>query len=144
MEVSNDDIARLSPLIWRHLDFLGRYDFSLPEPLSTADSGRSGTLVPHRTFEYPYATFLFRSAARAISRVYWRAPQFCWRLPKVGDSFGHANLRTDFLRSSGDVGVCETPGPSWAAGLGANAALSPQPPEAVWRRPGTLRKYIRL
>jgi TnpA family transposase len=31
MAVSNDDIAHLSPLIWRHLNFLGRYDFSLPD-----------------------------------------------------------------------------------------------------------------
>ena len=30
-EVQNDDIAHLSPLIWRHLNFLGRYDFSLPD-----------------------------------------------------------------------------------------------------------------
>ena len=29
--VSNGDIAHLSPLIWRHLNFLGRYDFSLPD-----------------------------------------------------------------------------------------------------------------
>jgi hypothetical protein len=32
MDVSNDDIAHLSPLIWRHLNFLGRYDFSHPTP----------------------------------------------------------------------------------------------------------------
>ena len=31
MDVSNDDIAHLSPLIWRHLNFFGRYDFSLPD-----------------------------------------------------------------------------------------------------------------
>jgi len=31
MDVRNDDLAHLSPLIWRHLNFLGRYDFSLPE-----------------------------------------------------------------------------------------------------------------
>jgi len=31
MDVSNDDIAHLSPLIWRHLNFLGRYDLSLPD-----------------------------------------------------------------------------------------------------------------
>ena len=31
MEVSNDDIAHLSPLIWRHLSFLGQYGFSLPD-----------------------------------------------------------------------------------------------------------------
>lgn len=31
MDVSNDDVAHLTPLIWRHLNFLGRYDFSLPD-----------------------------------------------------------------------------------------------------------------
>jgi TnpA family transposase len=31
MDVRNDDITHLSPLIWRHLNFLGRYDFSLPD-----------------------------------------------------------------------------------------------------------------
>jgi TnpA family transposase len=31
LDVQNDDIAHLSPLIWRHLNFLGRYDFSLPD-----------------------------------------------------------------------------------------------------------------
>lgn len=31
MDVSNDDIAHLSSLIWRHFNFLGRYDFSLPD-----------------------------------------------------------------------------------------------------------------
>jgi TnpA family transposase len=31
MDVSNDDILHLTPLIWRHLNFLGRYDFSLPD-----------------------------------------------------------------------------------------------------------------
>ncbi len=31
MDVSDEDIAHLSPLSWRHLNFLGRYDFSLPD-----------------------------------------------------------------------------------------------------------------
>lgn len=37
MDVSNDDIARLSPLIWRHLNFLGRYDFLLPDTIINGD-----------------------------------------------------------------------------------------------------------
>ncbi len=41
-EVRNDDLAHLSPLIWRHLNFLGRYDFSLP------DTVRNGGLRPLR------------------------------------------------------------------------------------------------
>ena len=31
LDVRDDDLAHLSPLIWRHLNFLGRYDFSLPD-----------------------------------------------------------------------------------------------------------------
>lgn len=31
MDIHNEDISHLSPLIWRHLNFLGRYDFSLPD-----------------------------------------------------------------------------------------------------------------
>jgi hypothetical protein len=31
MDVRDDDIAHLTPLIWRHLNFLERYDFSLPD-----------------------------------------------------------------------------------------------------------------
>ena len=31
MDVRDHDLAHLSPLIWRHLNFLGRYDFSLPD-----------------------------------------------------------------------------------------------------------------
>lgn len=42
MEVHPDDLIHLSPLIWRHLNFLGRYDFSLP------DTVRNGGLRPLR------------------------------------------------------------------------------------------------
>ena len=31
MEVLDNDVSHLSPLIWRHLNFLRRYDFSLPD-----------------------------------------------------------------------------------------------------------------
>ena len=41
-DIRNDDLAHLSPLIWRHLNFLGRYDFSLP------DTVRNGGLRPLR------------------------------------------------------------------------------------------------
>ena len=36
------DLAYLAPLIWRHLDFLGRYDFSL------SDTVLNGELTPLR------------------------------------------------------------------------------------------------
>jgi hypothetical protein len=41
--ISEADIARLSPLGFDHLNFLGRYSFSLPEYL------RNGALRPLRT-----------------------------------------------------------------------------------------------
>ena len=37
MDIRDDDIAHLSPLIWRHLNFLGRYDFSLPDAVMNGD-----------------------------------------------------------------------------------------------------------
>ncbi len=36
MDVRDDDIAHISPLIWRHLNFLGRYNFSLPDTVMKA------------------------------------------------------------------------------------------------------------
>ena len=42
MDVRDEDLSHLSPLIWRHLNFLGRYDFSLP------DTVRNGGLRPLR------------------------------------------------------------------------------------------------
>jgi TnpA family transposase len=34
MIINPDDIARLSPILWRHINFLGRYDISLPESVA--------------------------------------------------------------------------------------------------------------
>jgi hypothetical protein len=44
--IEDADLARLSPLIWRHINFLGRYNFAVPEvvaagglrPLSSSSS----------------------------------------------------------------------------------------------------------
>ena len=36
-KLSPDDLARLSPLTWRHINFLGRYDFSVPEPVARGE-----------------------------------------------------------------------------------------------------------
>ena len=33
----NADIAHLSPLTWRHINFLGRYDFALPKSVANGD-----------------------------------------------------------------------------------------------------------
>jgi TnpA family transposase len=35
--VEEANIARLSPLAWRHINFLGRYDFSVPEPVARGE-----------------------------------------------------------------------------------------------------------
>ena len=35
--IEDADIARLSPLTWRHINFLGRYDFSVPEPVARGE-----------------------------------------------------------------------------------------------------------
>jgi TnpA family transposase len=35
--IQDADIARLSALTWRHINFLGRYDFSVPEPVARGE-----------------------------------------------------------------------------------------------------------
>jgi hypothetical protein len=50
MEVQNDDIAHLSPLIWRHLNFLGRYDFSLPD--TVLNGGLRPPRNPNSSWDY--------------------------------------------------------------------------------------------
>ena len=35
--IEDADVARLSPLIWRHINFLGRYSFHLPEAVALGD-----------------------------------------------------------------------------------------------------------
>lgn len=35
--VQEANIARLSPLTWQHINFLGRYDFSVPEPVARGE-----------------------------------------------------------------------------------------------------------
>jgi hypothetical protein len=36
-EVHSEDIARLSPLVYEHINVLGRYAFSLPEAVSRGE-----------------------------------------------------------------------------------------------------------
>jgi Tn3 transposase DDE domain len=36
-EVRSEDIARLSPLVYEHINVLGRYAFSLPEAVSRGE-----------------------------------------------------------------------------------------------------------
>ena len=44
------DIARVSPLAFKHINFLGRYAFDLPQAVAEGALAHSGTLVPNRTF----------------------------------------------------------------------------------------------
>ncbi len=48
------DIARLSPIFWRRINFLGRYEFQLPEDLIKGASDRFATVVPNGTSEKSY------------------------------------------------------------------------------------------
>ena len=43
-----EDIARLTPLLWRHINFLGRYDIALPESVI------QGRLRPLRNTNFEY------------------------------------------------------------------------------------------
>jgi len=50
MDVQNEDISHLSPLIWRHLNFLGRYDFSLPD--TVMNGGRRQLRKPTSAWDF--------------------------------------------------------------------------------------------
>ncbi len=50
MDVQNDDLVHLSPLIWRHLNFLGRYDFSLPD--TVLNGGLRPLMKPNSAWEF--------------------------------------------------------------------------------------------
>lgn len=43
LKVRAEDVARLSPLLYEHVNMLGRYDFTLPDELA------GGTMRPLRT-----------------------------------------------------------------------------------------------
>ncbi len=45
-DISEADIARVSPLLFKHINFLGRYAFDLPQ----APFALGETLIPNRTF----------------------------------------------------------------------------------------------
>jgi hypothetical protein len=44
------DIARLSPISWRHINFLGRYDFSLPD--AVANGGLRPLRKPNSEWDF--------------------------------------------------------------------------------------------
>jgi hypothetical protein len=49
-DISQPDIARVSPLLFKHINFLGRYAFDLPQAVAEGALRHSGTLLPNRTF----------------------------------------------------------------------------------------------
>ena len=65
-DVRDDDVARLSPLVHEHINMLGRYAFTLPEPVARAEnSGRCAALPSPLTTWFDvspraYVGFLFR------------------------------------------------------------------------------------
>ena len=48
MDVLEEDVARLTPLVHEHVNMLGRYDFTLPEAIT---QGKLRTLRDPRTLE---------------------------------------------------------------------------------------------
>ena len=46
----NADIARLSPIMWRHINFLGRYEFLLPE--TVANGGLRPLRQPNSEWDF--------------------------------------------------------------------------------------------
>jgi hypothetical protein len=50
VDVQSEDIARLTPLGYKHINFLGRYSFTLAEPVAY------GQLRPLADSRIPYAS----------------------------------------------------------------------------------------
>ena len=49
-DIREADLARVSPLLFKHINFLGRYAFNLPQAIAEGPLRLSGTLIPNRTF----------------------------------------------------------------------------------------------
>ena len=62
------NLARVSPLAHRHINFLGRYAFTLPEAVTRGQlRPLRVTQIPNRTFARPYVSRPFRLHARSVN-----------------------------------------------------------------------------
>jgi hypothetical protein len=48
--IEDADLARLSPLIWRHINFIGRYNFAVPEVM--ANGGLRPLCIPGSEWDF--------------------------------------------------------------------------------------------
>jgi hypothetical protein len=48
--IEDADLARLSPLIWRHINFLGRYNFAVPDVV--ANGGLRPLCIPGSEWDF--------------------------------------------------------------------------------------------
>ena len=62
------NLARVSPLAHRHINFLGPYAFTLPEAVTRGElRPLRVTQIPNRTFARPYVSRPFLSHAQSIT-----------------------------------------------------------------------------
>ena len=59
------DLARISPLVHRHINYLGRYGFTIPEAVARGELRPLREPDPNRTFAMPYVSRPFLSHARS-------------------------------------------------------------------------------
>ncbi len=59
------DVARISPLAFKHINFLGRYAFELPKAVAEGALRPLRKPIPNRSFAKPYDSTPFRSCARS-------------------------------------------------------------------------------
>ncbi len=62
LDVNPKDVARLSPVLWQHINFLGRYEVILPESVAL------GRLKPLRNPTSAWEFWKEKSALMAVCR----------------------------------------------------------------------------
>jgi Tn3 transposase DDE domain-containing protein len=70
IQVQDEDVARLSPLVFRHINFLGRYAFNRPSPVGCGPCATPATTTARKTRRSPERPLVF-------------SPR-CWRRPGPG------------------------------------------------------------
>jgi hypothetical protein len=125
-EIQSKDIARPSPLVFEHINVLGRYSFSLPEAVSR------GELRPLRnafdafdeiTWHFPYAAFLphcspipkFFQPVGGKDRMHYAGSSWA--------SLVHMTDENDSDEILTDRGFSHAPIPPWAESAGNYCCL---------------------